>query len=127
MNIQIYDNFEQISDKTVDEIRKFDTEKISDYFYDPFTFVSGIVSNDDRVLAAAVIRVINEFKVVLRPDTHNYIKAKILRDLIKYGVDHMQCNEIIISITQGGEHYQKILEKHFGFYKDNGIVLRKEL
>ena len=111
-----------------DEISKFDNEKIFNLVKDPYTFTHGIVLNDveDLVLGLGIVRVVDEFKVVLNPSSTNLMKAKTLRYLLGYGITQMSTNEVIASITQGGDQYVNILEKHYKFYKDTGILVRME-
>lgn len=121
-----------ISKGDLDEISKFDIENISDYLNDPFTFTNGIVyGSNDNVLGCGVIRVINEFKIVIDSKLPNYIKAKVLKLLLDKALKLKQCNEVIISLTQPEnfielQHYKDLIQKHYNFQEETGIVLRLE-
>ena len=118
---------QDIEKSDIIKISEFDTEQIYQFTNDPFTFNSKIVLNDkDEILAAGFIRVVNEFKVTVNPKISNFMKAKVIDELIKYGISNSQCNEIIVELTNGGNHYANILEKHFKFQYGNGILMRLE-
>src|SRR6185503_2979987 len=134
MILRLYSNIQSIPKEILDEINLFDIEKISDYFADPFTFNIGIVFNDsgDNILGAGINRLINEFKLVLNPESTNHIKAKVLNTLMNKAISMMQCNELSVSLTLPSnfiesEHYKDILIKHFDFDEDDNITLRKEI
>lgn len=124
METKLYSEFPP--QEQINEIKKYDKENISDFFSDPFTFNIGIATNGNEVLGAGVIRVINEFKIIINPTLSDFRKAKVINTLIKEAFKNAQCNEIIVDITQGGDHYINILNKHFGFQKAYGEVLRLE-
>ena len=124
MTIDVYND--KISSELVDEIRKFDEEGISNYLNDPFTFTTGIVTSGDKIIAAGIIRVINELKVVIRPEISNIHKVKVLKLLLRESNKRIQCNEAIALITDGGYHYVNVLKNHFGFREESGVMLRLE-
>ena len=101
---------QDIEKSDIIKISEFDNEQIYQFTNDPFTFNSKIVLNDkDEILAAGFIRVVNEFKVTVNPNISNFMKAKVIDELIKYGLSNSQCNEIIVELTNGGNHYANIL------------------
>lgn len=127
MTIKTFDNINKVSlDLLKKEIEVFDEERVSDYINDPFTFTVGIVASSGRVAAVGIIRVVNELKVVIRPEISNIHKAAALRLLLNESKSKMQCNEAIALITNGGDHYVNILKDHYGFREDPGIFLRLE-
>lgn len=127
MNIKVYKSWKEIPEETVKEIYQFDKEKIGGYFFDPFTFHIGVVfANDGRVIGAGVVRVVNEFKIIMNPEFKNITKAKSISKLFDAALSNMQCNEAVVEITQGEEHYEELLIKHFKFFHTYGNVLRLE-
>ena len=129
MKLDLYSLDIPVPPKISEKIRKFDKEYISDYFYDPFTFDIGILSDSNsegKILGAGIIRVVNEFKMILNPELSDFKKARIIDILMKIAKEKAQCNEIIIEITQGGKHYINLLTNHFDFQKTYGEVLRLE-
>ena len=127
MLIELYTNSNAISKESINEIRSFDSENISDFICDPFTFICATVHSGDSIVGAGIIRVINEFKMTLNPKLSSFMKAKVLKVLIDEGIKRKQCNEIVVSITKGGNHYKDILYKHYGFEEDLGSLMRLEL
>ena len=134
MQLKIYDNrTEDIPIGVLNEINKMDIEGISDYFSDPFTFNIGIVYDDinGKVLGAGIIRVINEFKMVIENNIPDIIKSKVLKTFTDKALELKQCNEVLISLTlpdniEEIEKYKELMKKHFNFYENDGIVLRLE-
>lgn len=127
MKLDLYSLDIPVPPKITENIRKFDREYISEYFYDPFTFDVGILSDSNssgKILGAGVVRVVNEFKIVLNPELSDFKKARIIEILMKTAKEKAQCNEIIVEITQGGGHYINLLINHFDFQPTYGEVLR---
>ncbi len=132
MIINVYND--KISDELISEIRKFDSEGISDYLSDPFTFTTGIVfadnnkndKNNEKIIAVGILRVVNELKVSFKSEISNISKAMALKLLLKEINKRMHCNEGIALITNGGNYYVDILKNHFDFQEDPGIFLRLE-
>lgn len=122
MTIEIFDD--NISQELINEVRKFDVEGISDYLNDSFTFTTGIVTSRGRMVAIGIIRVVNELKVIVRPEISNIHKAAALRLLLNESKSKMQCNEAFALITNGGDHYINILKNHYRFREDYGVFLR---
>jgi len=109
----------------IKEIEKFDKEHIHPYIFDPFTFNTGILLADNsQVVGFGIIRVVNEIKLVLNPNLSNFNKARAIKLLLDNGIPLCQCNEIIAYITQGGNHYEGLLKKHYNFEYEPGTLLR---
>ena len=107
----------------------FDSERLLPYLDDPFTTLAGIIE-DDRPIAVGIVRLVNEFKIIVNPDISAFKKAKAINALMRaaiYNTSQHGANEIYALITQGGEHYQELLSKHFEFYTPAGTLMKKEL
>lgn len=125
MKIDVYEA--KIPDHLVQLIKNIDEDGIAAYLNDPYTFTTGIVRSDEgEIIAAGLIRVVNELKVILKPELSNINKAMALKLLLMEAKARLQCNEAVALITQGGTHYTNILKTHFHFYEDPGIFLRLE-
>lgn len=112
----------------IEDIRKFDAEDISSYTKDPFTFEKVAVLDDNgKPIALGILRVVEEYKIILDPKLSNRQKTIIIRELMTESRYRNRCNEVIVFITQGGEHYKNFLKKHFGFRERDGIALMKEV
>lgn len=127
--ISIHNN--NISNRLLNAIKKIDKEGVSSYLNDPYTFTTGIVystiNDKDEIVAAGIIRVVNELKVILKPELSDILKAKALKLLLDTSTSMMQCNEAVAIITQGGDHYVNILKDHFNFFEEPGTFLRLEV
>lgn len=126
MTLNIYTTIDQISTEDLRDIINFDYDAVSNFINDPFTFNIGIVKYNGKVVGFGIIRVVNEFKLALDPKISNITKARAIKRLLNSAIELAQCNEIIASITNGGEHYVNLLEKHFRFYRDSGVLTRLE-
>jgi hypothetical protein len=123
MKIDIYD---KIPPEIAIKIKEFDTGEMSSYLNDPFTFTTGVISMKDKIIAAGIIRVVNELKITAKLEVSDINKAMAISLLFKAAKEKMQCNEAFALITQGGDHYVNILKNHYKFYEDHGVFLRLE-
>ena len=124
MIVKIHDN--NIPIELIEEIKKFDGEGIHTYLNDPFTFATGIVHSNDKIVAAGILRVVNELKIIIKPEISNVHKAMAITLLLKEVNKNMQCNEAIALITDGGDYYINILKDRFKFREESGVMLRLE-
>lgn len=126
MTIDLYTEASQIPVKDFQQLVILDNDSICTFIGDPYTFTIGVLKNNKRVVGFGLIRVVNEFKMALDLDLTNFQKAQAINGLLKVAIKLSQCNEIIASITKGGDHYIKLLENHFKFSIDNGVLMRLE-
>jgi hypothetical protein len=127
MRIEFYTNTNLIDPLLLDELKVFDSEGILKFFNDPFTFNIGITfDNNNKIIGAGIIRVVNEFKMFIDPELSNIKKAAIIKILLDNAENLKQCNETIVEISKGGDHYIDLLVKHYDFYETSGQVLRLE-
>lgn len=125
MKIEIFEA--KVPNHLVQLVKNIDIDGIAAYINDPYTFTTGIVrDNEGEIIATGLIRVVNELKVILKPELSNINKAMALKLLLIEAKKRLQCNEAVALITQGGTHYTNILKTHFNFYEDPGIFLRLE-
>lgn len=115
--------FKELPDNIASRIREFDVEGLLDFCYDPFTFSIGVVFHEDgSILGVGMIRVVNEFKMIINDKLQDYTKAKMIKMLLEEAKNLSQCNEIIVEITKGGPHYEAILENHFDFQPTQDVL-----
>lgn len=126
MTLDLYTAANQIPIKDFQQLIVIDNDCISTFINDPFTFVIGVMKSDSRVLGFGLIRVVNEFKMALDSGLTNTMKARTIHGLLSSAIKLSQCNEMIASITKGGDHYIQLLEKHFRFSVDPGVLMRLE-
>ena len=130
ISVELYKS--NVPKEDIKEIMRFDKEGITEFISDPFTFDVGIVKNESgKVIGVGITRVINEFKMALDDELPALQKANTLKLLMGNAIELAVCNEVLITLTlpeklRELERYKRIMEKHFGFYKDNGIVMRLE-
>lgn len=125
MQLEIYQNLDSINKDDIEVLSKYDNEYLLQYLKDPFTFDVGI-ARDGNILGIGIIRVINEFKMLLNPNMTNFRKAKVIKMLLEEASKRSQCNEIIVEISKGGFHYEQLLVDHFDFQPTYGRVFRLE-
>lgn len=123
MILTVYD---KVPEDVVKKIQSFDSEHISDYFNDPFTFTVGVVHSDTDTVAVGIIRVVSEYKIIVNPTASNIHKAAAIKQLFIEAIHRTKCNEVLVIITKGGQEYEELLSKHFGFEKINGTPMRLE-
>lgn len=120
----------EVTEKDFKALLPFDDEGIALYLNDPFTQISGIIREDnDEVVAVGILRMINEWKLIVNPLASHFEVSKAIKELSKQGMTYCLAhgsNEIYARITKGGDHYTKLLKKHFGFKEANGILLKLE-
>jgi hypothetical protein len=128
LSLIVYTKGESIPQSYIDQVIGFQSEEISEYFKDPYTFDIGFVLDDEqRVLGVGLIRVIAEFKMQLSPSLSNPEKAIIVRDLMNEAISRRPCGEIVAFISQGGLSYELFLQKHFDFNKIKGTPMKWEV
>jgi hypothetical protein len=111
----------------LNQVVEFDEEGLLSWVGDTFTMERVAVLEDGRVLALGLLRVIEEYKIILDPKLKNTKKAAIIKELMEESTVRSRCNETIVFITRGGDHYVRLLKKHFGFTDREGIALVKEV
>lgn len=120
-------NSKEITNDQILSIIPIDKEGLSVYLKDPFTTKIGIVTDDkDEIIAVGFLRIVNEAKIIVNDKKCHFEIAKAIKELFNKTIDEVSehgSNEIISIITQGGEHYIKILEK-LGFNKIAGVTLK---
>lgn len=131
MILKTFKNIDEIPPEDLLSIATYDKDKTFDYFGNPFTFDIGIVTDDDRIIGAGIIRVINEFKMIMNPHLPKLTRIKTLKLLIEKAIELKQCSEVLVSLTSPyGEkdlkNYIKLLRSEYGFYEDLGKVLRRD-
>lgn len=121
--------YKEIDNNLLEKIISIDNENISSYLRDPFTQVNGVVSNDDgEIIAVGLIRIVNEWKVIINKDISKFEVAKAIRELGKQAMiigNQKGSNEVYAIITQGEDNYKELLKKHFGFKEINHQSLLK--
>ncbi|MEX0596830.1 MAG: hypothetical protein WD512_10040 [Candidatus Paceibacterota bacterium] len=121
--------YKVITEEDKNKISVFDTDGVLDYTEDKFTLIQGIVKQEDEVIALGIGRIVNEFKISINPKFSNFQVAKAIKTLFEEAMDWAKkfgSNEILVIITKGGENYENLLIKHFGFEKVSGTPLRGE-
>lgn len=121
----------EISDSLLEQIKSIDSENITPYLTDPFTMITGIVTDEnDEIIAVGLTRIVNEWKLIVNKDKTPFELARGIKELAKQAIAYGNlhgANEVFATITQGGEHYEKILKKHFGFKDVEGTQLKLEI
>ena len=92
---------------------------------DPFTYKSGIVEDKNKVIAVGILRLINEWKLIVNPKSSNYQIAKAIKLLTEQALKESS-TEIHAIIDKGGEKYIELLKRHFNFREPEGSFLRME-
>lgn len=110
----------------LNQVAEFDKEGLLPWVNDPFTFEKIAVFEDGKVIGLGLLRVVEEYKVIIDPSISNLKKAKVIKELMAESNHRSRCNEVIVFITNGGSHYAEMLKKHFGFENRDGITLVKE-
>jgi hypothetical protein len=115
---------QEVTPYLLHQIEKIDKEGLASYLQDPFTFVIVVLLNDDyKLLGVAFSRVVEEYKIILDPELSNREKALAIKEWMSVARDLTRCNEVVVFVTQGGEHYENFLKKHFNFKKREGTPL----
>jgi hypothetical protein len=110
-----------------EQIALYDRENMLLFLDDPFTLKTVVLQNEaGEAIGLGLIRPITEYKMVLNPNLSLTEKVKGLQMLMHTARIEDPCNESLIIVTQGGQHFVNILEKHFNFFKVNGIPLKLE-
>ena len=128
MNLAVYIKGDSLPLGILEQIKQFQTEDISEYFSDPYTFDIGIITDEEnKVLGVGIIRVVDELKMSLNNELSNIEKAIALKALLNEAIARRHCGEILVMITQGGEHYVNLLQRHFDFQEIKGIPMKWEI
>lgn len=127
MEMIFVDESNPLREEVIEEIRKFDTEGLLDYINDPFTFEVGVVYEDDKPIAFAILKVIEEYKIAIDERLSARHKAVIIRDFMSEASIRRRSNEVVVFLTKGGEPYEQFLKRHFNFHKPEGIPLKLEV
>jgi hypothetical protein len=126
MKIRIYQ--ENIPIEVREKVKDFDFENILDWIPNPFNFGIGVIFDDNQeIIALGLIRVITEFKMVLNHDIPKKTKHRAINVLMEHAVKNSPCNEHLVIVTQGEEVFERLLKKHFLFYRADGIPLKLEV
>jgi len=111
-----------------EELEKIDLEGLASYLSDPFTFsIAAVYNEQDKLVAVGFSRAVEEYKLIVNPDSSSREKAIAIRDLMTLSTHLTKCNEVIVFITKGSEHYENFLKKHFGFHNRDGVPLALEV
>jgi hypothetical protein len=119
--------FEELSNEDLSQLEEIDIEGLMSYLNDPFTFTIALVYDEkDKIIAAGMSRVIEEYKLITNPLASSRVKSIAIRDLMTISTGLAKCNEIIVFVTRGEEHYENFLKKHFNFRKRDGVAMMRE-
>jgi len=117
---------DRVNPKDLTQIHQFDDEGITYYLNDPFTFNKALVIEDNTIIGAGCVRVLNEFKMILNPDLSDYKKAKVLKLLMDEAIKKAQCSEILINVTKDIPRFSQRLITHYNTEIRPGFFLKLE-
>lgn len=127
MEMIFVDESNPLRESVIESIREFDSEGLLDYINDPFTFEIGVVYEDEKPIAFAILKVIEEYKIAIAENLHPRQKAVIIKEFMSEASIRRKSNEVVVFLTKGGEPYEQFLKRHFGFQSPDGIPLKLEV
>lgn len=126
MEIKFLDKSNPLTPDLLSKLEEFDSEGISEYVTDPFTFEVAVVYNEDTPIAIGLLRVVEEYKIALDSNLSNNNKAMIVKAFLGEAKKRSKCNEAIVFVTKDKERFERFLKKHFKFKNREGIPLTLE-